>query len=414
MANTIKTLAAGDITREALAILHNNLIFTKRINKQYDNRFATSGAKNGGTLLVREPNQFTVRSGATINTQDVEETTQTLTVATQRGVDINFSSVELTLSMDDFSERILKPSMSRLAAEVDAINIGVAYKAVYNHILGTKGSPTALADIAAARAKLGKGLAPQGDRSVLLESLSMNQVVSDSKALFHPASEVARQYDTGVVGMAQGFTFYETEMIPTHTNGTYADSDAGIVNTTTGITSGTNTIAITSMTSGGTLTQGQVFTVAGVFAVNPETKVVYPHLQQFTVLADITATGTNVTPTVSPTPITSGAKQNVSLVSAGASKAVLTETVGGSGTLSVPYLQGLAFHKDFMTFVSADLEMPMGAHFAAREVFDGISMRIWRDGDIINDKFPTRIDVLFGQKVLRPEWACRLSGDDNA
>jgi hypothetical protein len=412
MGNTIKTLAAGDITREALAILHNNLIFTKRINKQYDDRFAVSGAKNGGTLLIREPNQFTVRSGAVIDTQDVTESTQTLTLATQRGVDVNFSSVELTLSMDDFSTRILKPAMSRLAAEVDSINIGIAYKGIYNHILGTKGSASTLADVQSSRAKLSKGLTPLGDRSMILESLSMNQVVSDSKALFNPSSEISRQYNMGIVGTSSSFSFFETEMIPVHTMGTFADTDTPIVNTSTGITSGTATIAITSGTSAGTVTEGSVFTVADVFAVNPETKDVYPHLQQWVVTADATASTGAVTVAVSPTPITSGAKQNVSLVSAGASKAVLFETVGGSGTISTGYLQGLAFHKDFMTFVTADLEMPMGAHFAAREVFDGISMRIWRDGDIVNDKFPTRIDVLFGQKVLRPEWACRLSGDD--
>ena len=412
MSNTIKTLGDGDITREALAILHNNLIFTKRINKQYDDRFAVSGAKNGGTLLIREPNQFTVRSGAVIDTQDVTESTQSLTLATQRGVDVNFSSVELTLSMDDFSERILKPAMSRLAAEVDSINITVAKNGIYNHILGTKGSPTALADIASARAKLSKGLAPLGDRSTILESLSMNQVVSDSKALFNPSSEISRQYNMGVVGTTQGSTFFETEMIPVHTMGTFADTDTPIVNTSTGITSGTATIAITSGTSAGTVTEGSVFTVADVFAVNLETKARYPHLQQWVVTADATASTGAVTAAVSPTPITSGAKQNVELVSAGASKAVLFETVGGSGTISTGFLQGMMFHKDFMTFVTADLELPKGADLAAREVFDGISMRLWRDGDIVNDKFPTRFDVLFGQKVLRPEWACRLSGDD--
>jgi hypothetical protein len=411
MANTIKTLSSGDITREALAVLHNNLIFTKTLNMQYDDRFARSGAKNGGTLLIREPNQFTVRSGATIDTQDVTETTQTLTLATQRGVDVNFSSVELTLSMDDFSERILTPAMSRLAAEVDSINIGIGYQGIYNHVAGTLGSPTTLADINSARSKLSKGLTPPGDRHCVLESLGMNQVISDSKALFQPSSEIARQYSRGIIGTVAGLTFHETEMIPVHTQGTNLDSDAGITDTGA-MANGDTTIAITSWTSGGTLTAGQVFTVAGVYAVNPETKDVYPHLQQFVVTADITNTSTAVSPTVSPTIYISGPKQNVSIVTSSATAAILTETVGGSGTNGTGYLQGLAYHKDFMTFVTADLEMPMGAHFAAREVFDGISMRIWRDGDIVNDKFPTRIDVLFGQKVVRPEWACRLSGDD--
>ena len=252
MSNTIKTLGDGDITREALAILHNNLIFTKRINKQYDDRFAVSGAKNGGTLLIREPNQFTVRSGAVIDTQDVTETTQSLTVATQRGVDINFSSVELTLSMDDFSERILKPAMSRLAAEVDAINLGIAIDGIYNHVLGTAAGPTVLADLESARSLLSKGLTPSADMSCLLESLSMNAVVNDSKALFHPSSEITRQYNMGIVGTAQGATFFETEMIPVHTQGTNVDSDTGLTDTSA-MANADTTIAITNFTSGGTL-----------------------------------------------------------------------------------------------------------------------------------------------------------------
>ena len=421
MANTIKTLEAGDITREALAILHNNLIFTKRINKQYDDRFAVSGAKNGGTLLIREPNQFTVRSGQVIDTQDVTESTQTLTLATQRGVDVNFSSVELTLSMDDFSTRILTPAMSRLAAEVDSINLTAAKNGIYNHVLGTKGSAARLVDVASARSLIGKGLAPMADRSCLLESLSMNQVVSDSKALFNPASEIARQYNLGIIGNAQGFTFFETEMMPVHTMGTFADTDTPVVNAAA-IANGDTTIAITSGTSAGTVTEGSVFTINNVFAVNPETKTRYPHLQQFVVQAAATASSGAVTVTVAGTNSgiagfdgslqVSGPKQNIDTTSAGSTDAVLFETVGGSGTTETGYVQGMAFHRDFMTFVTADLEMPQGAHFAAREVFDGISMRIWRDGDIINDKFPTRIDVLFGQKVVRPAWACRLSGDD--
>ncbi len=413
MGNTIKTLQQGDITREALSILHNNLVFTKTINKQYDDRFARSGAKNGGELLIREPNQFTVRSGATLDTQDVTEATQTLTLATQRGVDVNFSSVELTLSMDDFSDRILTPAMSRLAAEVDSINLTVAKNGIYNSTgtVTTLGSPTTLANVASARAKISKGLAPLANRSCLLESLSMNQVVSDSKALFNPSSEIARQYNQGVIGTAQGFTFYETEMMPVHTQGTNADSDTGVTDTGA-MANGDTTIAITGWTSGGTLTAGQIFTVAGVNAVNPETKDVYSHLQQFVVTTAITNTSAAVTPTVSPTIYVSGAKQNVSVETSSATAAILTETVGGSGTASTGYVQGMAFHRDFMTFVSADLELPKGADMASRQVYDGISMRLWRDGDIINDKFPTRFDVLFGQKVVRPEWACRLSGDD--
>jgi hypothetical protein len=144
--------------------------------------------------------------------------------------------------------------MARLAAEVDAINLGVAYKGVYNHVLGTKGSPTVLADVRAARALIAKGLAPTNNRYCILESLGINSIIAGSQALFHPSDAISKQYDQGVVGMNSGFKFYETEMIPTHTMGTFADTDTPIVNTSTGITSGTATIAITSGTTAGTLT----------------------------------------------------------------------------------------------------------------------------------------------------------------
>lgn len=411
MANTIKSLSAGDITKKALSILHNKLVFTKTINKEYDDRFAKSGAKNGGTLLIREPNQFTVRSGAIINTQDVTESTQTLSVATQRGVDVNFSSVELTMSMDNFSDRILKPAMSRLAAEIDSIILTGCYKNIYNHVHGsgvaTTYTTSTLSDVNASRAKLSKGLAPVGDRYILHESLSMNQIISDSKALFQPASEVARQYSQGLIGTAAGYTFHETEMMPTFTQGSNTDAAAGTVDTA-GIVDGTATIPVLGALGAGTWTEGQTFTVAGVYAVNPETKAAYAHLQQFVVTAATTCVTSAVTLAVSPTPYSTGAKQNIVISTASTSAAIITETSGGSGTASTAYVQGLAFHKDAFTMVTADLEMPKGVDFAAREVFDGISLRIVRNYDIVNDKFPCRIDVLFGYKTIRPEWACRL------
>lgn len=412
MANTLKTLAAGDITRKALAILHNKLVFCKTINKEYDDRFARSGAKNGGTLVIREPNQFSVRSGAVMDVQDVVETTQNLTVATQKGVDINFSAYELTMSMDDFSERILKPAITRLAAEVDKIVITACYKDVYNHVWkSTFGTTPTFTEIAIVRAKLAKGLAPSGDRTMLMESLSMNSVVNDVKALYHSAPEISKQYDTGLMGHALGFEFRETEMIPVHTNGTRVDLNC--VGATGCFTSGTAEIKITGGNNTKTILAGDVFTVAECFAVNPETKVAYAHLQQFTCTEAVTTNGSGVaTIKVSPTPISSGVKQNISVPTDGLldGHVVIHVAAGGSGTQAVGEPQNLAYHKDAFTLVTADLEMPRNVDFAAREVFDGVSMRVWRGNDIVNDKFPCRIDVLFGYKTIRPEWACRLVG----
>lgn len=410
MSNTIKTLGDGAITRKALAILHNKLNFVKSINKEYDGRFAQSGAKIGASLLIREPNQFTVRSGAVMDTQDVTESTQTLTMATQSGVDVNFSSVELTLSMDEFAKRILDPAMSRLAAEIDKIVIESCYKDIYNMVWTSYGTAPDFEDIQAARAKLSKGLAPAGDRTMLMESLSMNHAVNDMKGLYNSTSAIASQYDSGLMGHALGFGFRESEIVPTHTNGSRTDSTPVV--DSTGIVSGTATIGITGDNNAKDVHAGDIFTVADVYAVNPETKTRYAHLQQFVCTTRVACdSGGIATVAVSPTPVTSGAKQNIDEVLAGSvGKACVYVAAGGSGTADAVDVQNLAYHKDAFTFVTADLELPRDAHFAAREVYDGISMRIWRASDIVNDKFPCRIDVLFGYKTIHPDWACRLPG----
>ena len=290
MSNTIKTLEAGDITRKALSILHNELVFTKLIDKQYDNRFAVTGAKNGGTLLIREPNQFTIRTGAIMDTQDVTETTQTLTLATQKGVDVNFSSVELTLSLDDFAERILQPAMSRLAAEVDNTVIRGCYPGVYNFENTTFGTKPVLADILALRAKMNQGLAPSGDRCIMVDSLAANGILTDTKALFNSASEISRQYEQGLLGTISGFKFYESEMTPVHTNGS-RDDTTPVVDIAT-IADGDTTLTTTG--ADGTMVVGDVFTIADVYAVNLETKTPYPHLQQFAIRTAHTNDGTDV------------------------------------------------------------------------------------------------------------------------
>lgn len=411
MGNTIKTLSDGDITRKALSILHNNLVFCKTINKQYDDRFARSGAKNGGSLLIREPNQFTVRTGAVMDTQDVSESTQTLTVATQKGVDINFSSVELTLSLDDFSDRILKPAMSRLAAEVDKTVIEACYPYVYKYVQTTAGTAPSIADILKARAELQQGLAPTSDRHMMMGALEINSVLTSNVSLFNPAPEVAREFEMGKVGRMYGFNFWETEMVPTHTAGTRTDTTPTCYTTSTGtsIENGTAYITVTTGSTGTTLTAGDVFIITSVFAVNPETKVTCAWLQQWSVTADTNVTTSGTDWPVSPTPYRSGAKQNCVVVGGSVASTVLvSSTVKSTGAASAANTNSLAYHKDAFTMVTADLEMPKGVDFAAREVYDGISLRLVRSYDIVNDKFPCRIDVLFGQKTIRPEWACRL------
>lgn len=404
MANSWKTLSDGDITRRAIARFHNKLKFLKTIDKQYDDRFAKVGAKNGGTLLIREPNQFTVRTGAVMAVQDVAESTQTFTVATQKGVDINLSSVEHTLSVDDFEERILDPAMDKLAADVEYTVLSNVYKDVFN-LTGTPATtPASLAAVLNAGARLSQGLAPMNNRSLLCDSVAMAATVGGIGTYFHKASEIERGFSDGVLGRAGGFDFYESNMVPSHTNGS-RDDTTPVIDTST-LANGDTTITTTG--ADGTMKAGDVFTIAGVYAVNLETKQAYSHLQQFVITADKTNDATDVW-AVAPTIYISGAKQNVSVTSAGAGKAIVNVAAGGSGAASTAYTQNLAYHRDAFSFVTADLHMEQGQRMARAKV-ENVSMRIWRGADITNDKFPCRIDVLFGYKTVRPEWATRVRG----
>lgn len=393
MANTILTPTA--VTREALRILHQKLTFIGSINRQYDDKFAQEGAKIGTDLKIRLPNQYVVTDGAALTTQDTTEGSVTLQVTSQKHVGMNFTSAELALSMDDFSKRIIEPAMAVLAAAVEADALGTMRKDVYQQANNTAAAIT-FANILGGRRKLNEALAPQGDRTALLSSNDAAGIVDTLKGLFQDDSQIAKQYREGVMGRAAGFDFAESTHLSTQTRG---DAASYVVNTSTGITSGTATITTTGGT--GTINVGEPFTVAGVNAVHPESKADTGVLQQFVVTTAQTATGAWP---VSPTPVTSGAKQNIVINSAGASKAVTIV-----GTASTNYGQSMVYHKDAFTFATADLVMPKGVDWGAREVYDGISLRIVRDYDINNDRLPCRVDILYGYKTLRAQLACRLA-----
>lgn len=392
MSNTILTPTA--VTREALRVLHQKLNFVGNITRDYDDSFAKSGAKIGDSLKIRQPNQYTVRSGATLAAQDTTEQSTTLQISSQKGVDVNFSSSELSLSLDDFSKRILDPAMSVLAANIEADALSM-YKDVYNSVWNG-GAAATYNKALDCRVKLQNALAPPSDRTMLLDPAAMADVIKDTKTLFQDQASISKQFREGMVGRAAGFDWGENTLLPSHTRG--AGDTAYVVNTSTGITSGTATITVATGT--GSILKGDVFTVAGVYEVHPETKANTGRLQQFVCAADYAGGAGAVS--VSPTPITSGALQNVVIVSAGAGKDVTI-----AGTASTAVQTGLAFQKGAFAFATADLVMPSGVDFAAREVYDGISMRIVRAYDINNDKFPCRIDVLYGYKTLRSQLACR-------
>lgn len=379
-----------------MQILHGKLVLAKRVNREYDDRFAKSGAKIGDSLKIRLPNEFTIRTGKNLNAQDVAETSETLVVATQFGVDSVFSTSELTMEIDDFADRILEPKMAIVAAHIED-TIAARYVDVPN-LVGTAGTtPNAMLTVLQAGARLDDHLVPRdGKRTVALSPLAMATMVDAYKGLFQRDTKIANQYDTGLIeDVASGFKWGSVPTINSHTN------SAGVV---TGITVN-DTVAdgdseVTVQTTTTAYAAGTVVTFAGCFAVNPETKTTYPHLRQF-VVTSATATVLQISPTIR----TTGARQNCSAV----------PTNGGAvtvvGSASTSYPQHLAFHRDWLTMATADLEdvSKFGA-WGAREMYDGISMRIARQWDVNTDNIPCRIDVLFGVKTIRPTHAVRITG----
>jgi len=391
------------VTREAARILHQKLNFIGRLNRQYDDSFAKSGAKIGDTLKVRLPNEYTVRSGINMAAQNIAETSVDLVVSTVKGVDMNFTSQELVMSLDDFSERIIQPAMTVLAANIEADALSM-YKSVYNLYDGD-GASFSFTSVTNGRQVLTDNLAPSSPRTLTMNTTHATKYMIDTKGLFHESEAISAQYREGKVGKAAGFDgIYENTLLVPHTTGTAAKTTVYTMNTSTGITSGTATL---SQVTGGTTTMliGDVFTVEGVTRVHPETKVSTGVLQQFVVTADTGGSFTSVS--VSPTPYTTGSRQNISVASAGASKALVKVGAGASETL----VQSLAFHKDAFAFVTADLPLPEGVDWAKREVVDGISVSLVRDFSISDRTFPCRLDVLYGYKAVRPQLAVRIHND---
>lgn len=400
MANSLLTVQ--QITREALRVLHQKLTFIGSINRQYDSQYAKEGAKIGSDLKIRLPNQYTVTTGAVMSAQETDEQSTTLSVSTQKHVGINFSTAELTLTLDDFSSRILEPAMAVLAASMEADAYSM-YKDVYQ-IVDSDAVALAFSDILKGRKALNDALAPMdNNRTALLSTTHAVKIVDALKTLQEDSGSLSKQYREGRMYRAAGFDFSESTHANDHTTGTAAKTTVYVMNTSTGLTSGSGTLTI----SGGSTTflKGDVITIADVYRVHPETKVSTGALQQFVVTADSGASATSLS--VSPAPVTSGARQNVSLTSPGASKALVKVGAGANELLN----SSMAYHRDAFAFASADLVMPKGIDFAAREVYDGISMRIVRQYDIVNDKLPCRVDVLYGYKAIRPQLACRIHAD---
>jgi hypothetical protein len=412
VANSLLTIDM--ITREALRIAHEKLTYLGTIDRSYDDSFAKTGAKIGDTLRIRMPNQYTRRKGSRIMAvQDQNEVSQAVTVATQDGVDMKFNSAELALSIDDFSTRYIEPAMAVMVAGIEGDVMQQQILQVYQQtgtpgtVVGASGDISALTN---ARAKLNQQLAPKDrSRAVQLDSVTMGSVVNGLKTLFNDQTQVSEAFREGFYSRNAMADWYENEKTPTVT---YGSTVTGNTNAAAGVTDaavtpgGGTSIAMNTAIPVANQTVGSVFTIAGVYDVHPETKQAYPNLKQF-VITGFSGNNTLISPTIYLT----GPRQNVAS-STGAqlgTSAFNSAATAWGGSASTSYRQNLMYHKDWATFVTADLPLMDNEIKCVRRVQDGLSMRVWQGSDIRNDELLMRLDILYGHKVLRPEWACRLT-----
>jgi hypothetical protein len=423
MSNTLLTISK--ITNEALMVLENELTFTSEVDRNYDDQFAVVGAKIGATVNVRRPGRFIGTTGPALNVEDLNETSVPVTLSTQFHVDTQFTTQDLALSLDMFSDRILKPAVAAIANKIDFDGTTTAALNTAN-IVGTAGTPpTGLYTYLSAQAYLDSEGAPRdGRRSCIVEPFTSATIVDSLKGLFVPNDKIGMQYEKGLMGRDSGGMNWKLDQnIVSQTFGNFTSSTvtASVATTTaTGfLTSGwasSSTITLTAANTGTiNLNAGDTFTIAGVYAVNPQNRQAYGtnKLRSFVVKsAASVASGSSVSVTVSPAVISGGQFQNVSIPSTSATAAVTffasQYNASGNGVVSP---QNIVMHRNAYTMAMADLELPEGVHFAGRasDKEIGLSMRVVRQYTINNDSIPTRVDVLYGWAPLYPELACRVA-----
>jgi hypothetical protein len=397
------------ITREAARILHQECNAITNVNTQYDSQYAQEGAKIGSTLNIRMPSKYEVRTGATLSAEDHVERSTPLVVSSQYGVDVNFTTAELTMELDDFSERVLQPAMAQLAAKTEGDALAVWYKRVFNYTNGTTNGLLTYKRYQQNGKNITNELGPKGQRSAILTPDSVVEFNDAVKGLFQDSGRISKQYIEGQMGRTGGFDVFENTLLPSHTTGTLAGSPV-----TNGAALGTSTTAntwvsqselsITGATTTTTLKAGDIITISGVYEVHPELRTNTGRLRRFVVQGNATATN-GATFNVKPGLIYGSGNAFQNCVLSGVSDTD-ANTITLIGAVNSQFKQDLFFHKDAFVFATADLiDVSKFGAWGARATQDGIRLRIARQYDITNDKVPCRLDILWGCAELYPELA---------
>lgn len=393
------------IAKEALMQLENALVFGKHVYKEYKKEFV----KVGATVNIRKPVRFQAKDGATLVLQDVQEAETPITISKRKHVGWQFATQDLTLTIEDYSERYIKPAVIALANQIDFDLASLATN-IWNFV-GTPGTtPAAFTDISAAAQVLDNLAVPTMGRVGIWNPAAAWSLANGLKGVF--VQDIAREaLEEGKFGRYVNAEHYESQNVQSFTTGAYGGTPlVNGANQNVSYPTGTNPYTQTLVTNGwsasAVLNAGDVFTIAGVFTVNPKNYQSTGSLQNFTVTATATADGSgNMSPVISPPMIISGPYQNVS--AAPASGAAITVKTGAASTA---FPQNLLFHPNAFALVTVPLELPDGASFKARETYKGVSIRVVKMFDITNDQDIIRLDVLYGTKAIYPELACRVSG----
>jgi hypothetical protein len=395
----------GMVTRESLRVLVNNLTAAKHVNREYDDKFGVEGAKIGTILNVRRPPRYMTSVGQALQIEDSTETSVPLVLNTQRHLGLAFSSADLTLNIDDFSKRFIKPGLSTLANWID-YDVLQQYVNFYNEI-GTPGTtPNQALTYLQVGQRLHEEAVPFEDRYLFI-SPGMNATIVDAlKGLFQSGEKIKEQYEKGMMGEGLGFDWFLDQNVPTQTVGLQGGTP--VVNSAgqNGASIGTSGWTINTQV----LNAGDVISFAGVYAVNPQTRQSTGALRQFVVTANVQSNGAGVAniPISGPSGnglITGGPWQNVTASPAN------NAAVNVQGASAVKSSRGCAWHKDAITLAMADLVLPGGVDIAERASSKelGASFRLIRAYDINQDRFPFRGDVLYGAATLYPELGCRIA-----
>lgn len=387
------------ITRLAIPLFINTNAFMKSIDRQYDDDFGKKGEKIGSQLRIRLPNDFTVRHGVAASVQDTAEVQTVLTMANQDGVDVSFTTADLLLSLDDFSERILLPMMNDLAGNIAAQIQTYGEGGICNIQANLDGAGAILSPNAGtylnARASLNDNSAPMPNRKIVNDQWTEARVVQSLTGLLQPTEAISEQYYDGSMYRALGALWYMDQTVIKHTAGSFT---AGTVNgaNQTGPSLVTNALT-------GTLLAGDIITVAGVNGVNRVTKATTGMLRQFVVTANVANGGLAIPIYPSIIPPVGGNPVQYQTV---------TASPANAAAISLFTLPGVVFRKNFyyapnmITMATGDLPIPQNLQGSARHRYDNVSMRGLTQYVIGTDQEITRLDVLWGVLYVRPEWGC--------